>query len=212
MKPILTQGSSTQGLKALSRGVLGEVRAEVHENLEDANTRAESIRQEAQRQAEARRKEILQRARHDVEPVHSQAVASAQLEAQRLRLESREELLSKVFSAAQEKLKSAPQWPDYPDFLRHLIREATANLAAAEVILHADPGTQKHLSDAFLAELGEQLGVRLARGAPLDEGVGIVAETPSGHRRYRSTLEARLQRLQEALRAPVYRILKGGSS
>ena len=196
-------------LKDLSRGVLGEAQAEARQVLEDARARAESIRQEAQRQAEARRKEVLQRARREVEPVRSQAVAAAQLEAQKLRLESREELLNQVFSAAREELKSAPQWPDYPDILRHLIGEAAANLAVEELILHADAQARKVLSDAFLAEAGGQLGVCLRRGELLNEGVGIVAETPNGHRRYQNTLEARLRRLQESLRAPVYRLLRG---
>lgn len=211
MKSVTTMGSGYQGLRDLSRGILGEAQAEARQTLEDAQARVESLRQEAQRQAKARRREILQRARREVEPVHSQAVASAQLEAQRLRLESREKLLRRVFSAAREALKDAPKWPDYHETLRYLIREAVANLAAEELILHADPQTQKHLDDAFLAEVGEQSGVRLRRGELLNDGVGIVAETPNGHRRYRNTLEARLQRLQDSLRAPVYRLLRGGS-
>jgi len=198
-------------LRALSRELLDQARAEAHQILEDARVRSEGIHQEAQRRAEARRREILQRARREVEPIRSQAVASAQLEAQKLRLEAREQLLDRVFSTAQEQLGSAPQWPDYPEILGRLIREAAANLFANELILHADAQTQAFLTDAFLADLGQQLGVHLRRDGLLSDGVGIMAETPDGHRRYRNTLETRLERLQPTLRAPIYRLLRGGS-
>ncbi|MEA3346410.1 MAG: V-type ATP synthase subunit E family protein [Chloroflexota bacterium] len=203
--------SIPQGFSGLSRGVLGEARAEAREILENAEAKAERIRRQAREQAEARREEILGRAKQKTEPIRRQAIASAQLEAQRLQLESREELLRQVFSAAREELRSAPQWPDYPEILRYLIREAASNVAAEEIAIHADAQTQEYLSDPFLRELGEQLGVRLRRGELLDEGVGIVAETPNGHRLYRNTLEARLRRLRESLRAPVYRLLRGRS-
>jgi V/A-type H+-transporting ATPase subunit E len=204
--------SQSQGLRDLTRGVLGEAQAEARQILEDARARAASARQEAQEQADARREEILQRAHREMEPVRSQAVASAQIEAQRLKLQSRERLLNEVFTAARDTLRSAPERPDYANILRRLIREATASLAAEDVVVHADEQTQAHLSDAFLAEMEEQLGVHLQRGQALNNGdVGIVVETPNGHRRYRDTLEARLERLQDTLRAPVYRILRGGS-
>jgi len=211
VKSVAARGAGREGLGDLSREVVGEAQAEARQILEDARTKAESIRQMAQQQAEARREEVLQRARQEMEPIRSQTVASAQLEAQRLRLESREQLLGRVFSEAREELRSAPQWPDYPEILGRLIGEAAANLAAEELILRADVQTEKDLSDAFLAELSGQLGVPLRRGELLNEGVGIIAETPDGHRRYQNTLEARLRRFQETLRAPVYRLLTGRS-
>jgi vacuolar-type H+-ATPase subunit E/Vma4 len=209
MRSVTTPGSDRQGLRDLSRGVLGEAEAEARQTVEDARARAEGIRQAAEAQSESRRQEILAQAKREVEPLRSQAIASAQLQAQRLGLESRETMLNQVFSAAREALTSAAEWPDYPEILRRLIREAVANLAADEISLHADAQTQQHLSADFLVEMGKQLGAQLRRGEVLDGAAGIVAETPDGHRRYRNTLDARLQRLQESLRAPVYRLLRG---
>ena len=211
MTPVADKVSSTQGLRELSRGVLGEADAEARQIISDADTKADSIRQQARSQAETRRDEILRRARREVEPIRGEVVATAQLEAQRVRLESREELLGEVFSAARDALKAAPQWSDYLEILRRLISEAAARLASEEVILHADEQTQQHLCDTSLDHLAVELDVRLQRGRVLDDSVGIVAETHDGHRRYENTLEARLHRLEDSLRAPVYRLLKGGS-
>jgi vacuolar-type H+-ATPase subunit E/Vma4 len=202
----------SQGLRDLTRGVLGEAQAEARQILEDARSRAASIRQKAQEQADSRREEIRRRANREMEPIRSQAVASAQIEAQRLRLDFRERLLNQVFATARDSLHSAPDWADYGDILRGLIREAANSLAAKQAVIHADERTLEHLSASLLADMEEQLGVHLERGGSLDSGdVGVVAETPDGHRRYQDTLEARLERLQDTLRAPVYRILRGGS-
>jgi vacuolar-type H+-ATPase subunit E/Vma4 len=48
-------------------------------------------------------------------------------------------------------------------------------------------------------------------GTSLTEGTGVIVETAEGHRQYDNTLEARLSRLQEELRSPVYRLLLGES-
>lgn len=209
MTSIRAMDSERQGLRELSRQVLGEAQAEARQTLEDARARAESVRQEAERQSEVTCREILERARRQVDPLRSQALASAQLEAQRLRLDSREQLLAQVFSGAREKFEMVVSAPDYRDILHGLIQEAVASLGTEEIILHADRGTQRYLDDAYLAEVGGQLGVTLRRGEVLGEETGIVAETSNGHRRYRNTLEARLERMREALRTPVYRLLVG---
>lgn len=209
MNSVATTGSDRQGLRELSRGVLGEAEAEARQTLEDARARADSIRQEAQRQSEVMTNEIVESAKQKVGPIRGQALATAQLEAQRLRLESRERLLIRVFSGARQEFKRAAQQPDYADLLHRLIHEAVANLATEDIILHADRQTQQHLSDGYLAELGEQLDVNLRLGELLDDETGIVAETPDSHRRYRNTLETRLERIAETLRAPVYRLLRG---
>ena len=49
-------------------------------------------------------------------------------------------------------------------------------------------------------------------GEPLKQGMGVVVQTPDGHRRYDNTLETRMTRLQDAMRNPVYRLLMGESN
>jgi vacuolar-type H+-ATPase subunit E/Vma4 len=204
-------GSDRQGLRELTRGVLGEAQAEARQTLADAQARVESIRLRARERSEVRKKEILESARKEADPIRSQGAASAQLEAQRLRLESREQLLDRVFSDAREAFKDAAQQMDYPDMLHRMIRDAVANLGSAAVVLRADARSQRHLTDSYLSDLGEEMAVTIEVGEPLATETGIVVESPNGHRRYRHTLEAQLERIEETLRASVYRLLRGES-
>jgi len=196
-------------VEALERAIKGDAREEADQILADAQARAEDIRQQAQAQADTERQTILQRARQEAETLCSHAAAAAQLEAQTLKLKRREQLLERVFVAARQQLASAPGWPDYEQIARRLVHEAVERLGADEVLVRADEGTQRVLGDKMLADLRKELGVDLRIGAPLTRGTGLVLETPDGHRRYDNTLETRLARMQDGLRAPVYHILMG---
>ncbi len=196
-------------IQALERAIIGDAREEAEQILADARARAEDIHQQAETQADAERESILQRARQEAETLHSHAAAAAQLEAQTLKLKRREQLLERVFAAARRQLASAPEWPDYEQITRRLVREAVERLAVDEVLVRADERTRKVLRDEVLVDLGRELGVHLRTGEPLVQGTGVVLETPDGHRRYDNTLETRLARMQDALRASVYHVLIG---
>lgn len=209
MRPTANSTSDRPTLTDLSNGIMAQARAEAERILKDAEAEAGNKRKAAQVETDASERASLQQAKKDADRIFQQAVAAGALEAQKMKLASREELLSDVFSVAKNELKLAFQWSDYPDILRRLIDEAIVNLDAEEIILHADTQTQRYLDDTFLVDMCDQSGVRLKKGRSMKNGVGVIGETPDGHRRYRSTLEARLERLQSQLRTEVYHILVG---
>jgi V/A-type H+-transporting ATPase subunit E len=200
-----------ESIKALSRAVQAEARTEADQVLADAKAKAEAIGQRAQEQAAAERAEILEHASADAERIRSQAIATAQLKARTLQLERREKLLDSVFAAAQQQVPTVQQWTDYGQIARRLLREALTLLGADAAQVRADEGTRAVLTDPVLAEISEELGVQLQFGAPLEQGTGVIVETTDGHRQVDNTLETRLSRLQDALRAPVYHLLMGES-
>jgi vacuolar-type H+-ATPase subunit E/Vma4 len=203
--------SVDENLRKLARVVLHEANAEAERILAEAKTKTETVLQRAQKQAEAEREAILQQARQEAENIRSEAIAAAELQAQTKRLERREILLNRVFEAARERLPTIPQWTNYDQTARQLVREAANHLGVEEVRIRTDAETRKLLPDDALAELSEELGIQLQSGASLARATGVVAETVDGHRQYDNTLQARLNRQQELLRAPVYRILMGKS-
>jgi vacuolar-type H+-ATPase subunit E/Vma4 len=203
--------SMDESVKALSRAVWGEARAEAEQILADAKAKADVALQRAQEQAAAEREEILKRAQQEVEHIRSQAIAAAQLRARTLQLERREKLLDRVFDTARQRLPSIQQWADYDQIVCQLIKEAMAHLGADAARIRADEQTWALLSEDVLSELSKELGVQLQLGTPLEHGIGIIAETVDGRRQYDNTLEARLSRQQDTLRAPVYRLLMGES-
>ena len=197
------------GIQALTSAIQEEATEEANRILADARTEARSLREQARAQAEAEREAILQRARREAEAFHEHTVAAAQLEAQKLKLRRREQLLERAFAEARRQLVSAPQWPEYGKIARDLLREAVERLDAEELVLRADEETRRVLSEQGLANLEKELGVHLRVGEPITQSSGIVVETVDGHRRYDNTLETRLARMRGHLRTPIYRLLMG---
>jgi vacuolar-type H+-ATPase subunit E/Vma4 len=203
--------SSEDSMQRLFRAVLSEAQAEADQVLAAARAKADAIRERAREQAQTERDEILRHARQEAESTRSQAIASAELQARTIRLERREKLLEGVFEAARQQLPTVVRWGDYGEIVSQLIREGVDHLGASAVRIRADAQTQALLTDALLRQVSQETGAELEVGETLEHGTGIVAETVDGHRQYDNTLEARLGRWQDTLRAPVYRILVGES-
>ena len=198
-----------ENIQALSRTVLNEAHAEAERIMAEAQANAQAARERAQAQASSERDEILSRASQEAERLRGQAIASAKLQAHTAALKRREELLNSVFEAARQQIAEVPLRDDYDQIACALLRQALINLGADTVVVRADERTQTALTDQLLAEVSEELGVQVKHGTPLEHGVGLIVQTTDGHRQYDNTLEARLERLQNTLRAPVLRLLKG---
>ncbi|MFN2108153.1 MAG: V-type ATP synthase subunit E [Anaerolineae bacterium] len=203
--------SVKDNLQTLSRAILKKAHADAEEVLADAKAKAEAIRNQAQEQAESERSRILARAQQEVDRIHSQQKATAELQARSQKLEQREALLDQVFEAVRQRLPSVQQWTDYDQITMQLAREALTQLRADQGILYADARTQEVLDDAALEQLGKAVGMEVKRGETLAHGTGVVAKTEDDYREYDNTLEARLDREQDELRFPVFRLLMGES-
>ncbi|MFN2283059.1 MAG: V-type ATP synthase subunit E [Anaerolineae bacterium] len=203
--------SVKDNLQTLSRAILKKAHADAEEVLADAKAKAEAIRNQAQEQAESERSRILARAQQEVDRIHSQQKATAELQARSQKLEQREALLDQVFEAVRQRLPSVQQWTDYDQITMQLAREALTQLRADQGILYADARTQEVLDDAALEQLGKAVEMEVKRGETLAHGTGVVAKTEDDYREYDNTLEARLDREQDELRFPVFRLLMGES-
>ncbi len=203
-------------VQALQRAIMEIAQQEVQTILSEAKATVAGIEKRAQEKAQAESAHILEEAQQSAKTLVDQAAAKAQLEAQMLKLRRREHLLEHTFDVVRQQLRTIPQRPDYADIVKHLIREAVTYLDEQTFTLEADAVTRALLSEAFLKDLAEELGVSLEL-APLEEspstrrepfeGTGVALTTDNGHRRYDNTLEARLTRMQDDLRTAVYHIL-----
>ncbi len=198
-------------MESLSQAVMSEARSEADKILADAKTKADGIRQSAAGQAESVRKEILARASLDAERMKRQTVATAQIRARSVQLESREKVLDKVFETARQRLNTVQQWSDYDKVAASLLREALTRLGARSAEIQADEQTRQHLTPELLDQVSKELKMQLSMKRTLEHGTGVIVETEDGKRRYDNTLETRLSRMQDALRAPVYHLLMGES-
>lgn len=196
-------------IQRLSREIIQQAEADAEKILAEAKAKAEQIRNHAQEVVAADKKRILEQAKNDADRIRGQALATAQLNARTLILESREKLLVGVFESSLEKLSSIQNYSDYPAIVETLALEAINQLAVKKVILHADKVTNGILNDSVLKKLSSKFDGTIEMGEPLKKGTGIVAETVDGHLNYDNTFETRLRRLEGELRSPVYHLLMG---
>ncbi len=201
--------TTEENIELLSRAILGEAREESDQIMIDARENANAILQRAQEQAETERSQILERATQNAERIHSQAVSTTQLKARTMIQESREKVLESVFAVVRQQIQSIQQRTDYNEIARRLLREGLIQMKASRVEFRADEITLKYLTGSVLDELSKELKVQIKVGRPLERGIGVVVDTENGHMHFDNTLEARLNQMQNTLRAPVYHLLMG---
>ena len=201
--------SVEENIEALSRAMLSEAKQEADTILAEAQTQAESIRKRGQDQSAAQAAAVLDHAHQEADRLRGQAIATTEMKARTMELGHREKLLEKVFTASRQQIASVQQWTDYPEIAQRLVREAVAQIRSKQVKIRADAHTQSLLTSQMLDQISKDSGVSLTLGEPLTQGTGVVVETADGHLQFDNTLETRLNRLQNTLRAPVYRILIG---
>jgi vacuolar-type H+-ATPase subunit E/Vma4 len=199
-------------IRVLERAILQEASGEAQRTLTDARARVSSLRQETQAQLESERAAIVARANDEAASLLDQTVAEVRVDAQSLRLRRREKLLDQVFSDAQARLADAATWSDYGDLALFLVRDAAEHIESDAMIVMADAATARYLGEEVLSSLGQDIGIRLVMGDRLTEGTGVILVTHDGHRRFDNTLERRLDRMHDRLRAPIFHILMGEDS
>jgi V/A-type H+/Na+-transporting ATPase subunit E len=201
--------SIDENIQSLSRSVLSEAQAEAEQILTDARAKVEAIRQSAEEQAAAERTSILARAAREEERIRRQAISAAQLKARTYQLVQRDAMIDEVFQAVRQKLASVQQRRDYEQIVSLLLHESLLHLRASTVQIRADETTNKYLTSQMVNQASSELKVKVQAGPVLAQGHGIIVETIDGHRRYDDTLETRLKRIENSLRAQVYSILLG---
>ncbi len=196
-------------IELLTQAVMSQADEEAEKILSAAKTKADAIRQQASQQAAAEGERILEQASRDAERIRRQTVASAQIKARMLELEQREKILADVFAAAREQLTNVQRHKDYPRIVDQLLREAVTHLGTESVQIHADAATKRLLTQERLAKISKDLKIKLSLKGQLKAGTGLVVQSEDGRMQYDNTLETRLNRLENALRSPVYHILMG---
>ena len=201
--------SEAENIVELERAILIEAREE-DEQMEVADKeKAVAIHIRAQEQAESERKAVLDRAREDADRLRSQSTATAQLKARSSQLEHREKVLDNVFTEVKKQLDAVKKRPDYDAIAALLLREALTQLRVGKADIRADESTQKALKKGALDEIAKELKGEFTISGGLDEGTGVVVDASAGKIHYDNTLETRLSRLQNTLRASVYKVLMG---
>ena len=205
-----------ENISPLHKAILTEAQQDVDEILANAQDRAKNIRQKAESRARAAASRLINNAKTEAMTLQERSAARAQLDAQMLKLQRREDLIQQVFEQARTQLSSIAQKPDWALVVHTLLNQAIEELDSQSdpegFIVHADPLTQDTFGESFLLDVSQQLHVKLSFGSPLVGKTGVLVVTHDGHRQYDNTLETRYERMMDELRFGVYGILTGKQS
>lgn len=198
-------------IERLSRDILQQAESDAALVISEANAKADEIRKQAETEASAVKARIIEQAKRDSDRIRGQAVATTQLKARTMFLESRENLLKEVFEEAAKRLSSVEQYNDYEEIVKRLVMEAVSQMNSDNIVINADKKTKKMLADSILNSIASKFNGTIELGNTLENKIGVVASTSNGHLNYDNTLETRLEKLTNELRSPVYHLLMGES-
>ncbi|MBN1246010.1 MAG: hypothetical protein JXC32_00035 [Anaerolineae bacterium] len=201
-----------QDMEGLRQAIAREAERDRQRILGEARARVEAIRAQAQAEAVDEAARLVEAAEAKAARLRREAVGTAGLDAQALKVRARESVLGLVFDRAADVFETASALPDYAAIVEGLLIDAIAHLGGAALIIHADADAQAILDHDLLERIGLQTGCELLVGQLLLDGTGVVVESSDGHLRYDNTLQTRLTRMRPTLRTPVYRMLVGDGS
>jgi vacuolar-type H+-ATPase subunit E/Vma4 len=200
-------------MKALVDAVMSEVERDRERIISHAKSEAQSTIERAHTEASSARNRILQEAEKKVKNHLVEVRATANLEAQSIKLEKRESLINRVFDQAAQRLTTLHQVEDYQRAVHALIEDAVVRMENVDtLVVDTDAVTHELLDQNTLTKLSRDWNCRLMLGEVLAEGTGVIVRSLDGRMVYDNTFQARLVRLKPSLRSPVYQILKGQNS
>ena len=181
------------------------------EIAEEARRRGAAILEGAKQETESLRRQSEQSVERQVAALVRRNAARAELEAQRRFIQLREAPISRVWRAAEERLRELVQQPAYRELLKRCALRAARELGASELVLAPDPVGHKLLSTETLEQWSKEAGVQFRRAPePAATWGGLLAV--SGRFRFDATFRTQLALAEETLREQVFQILSKGTA
>ena len=184
---------------------------EVKSIVDKAKRTAAEIMAKAEDEAKRVGERILEEASGKGELAKKRTLSSVSLEVKRIRLRTREEVVTAVMNAAQGGIETGRKRPDYPKVLARLVAEAIRVLEGEEFIVYADKRDVGLLEPAVFPAvrdmmMGEGRVVKRIEGKALPGTTagGVQIGVPGGNVVVDNTFESRMYRFRDDIRAIIF--------
>lgn len=193
--------------------------------ISDAQSKAESIKQEAElnyssivdegkNTADKEKEKILEAANKQSQMRYQQIISEAKMNARRMELEAREEIIEEAFSKAEEKLAeiASSDSSQYIESLKKIITEAAIEIGGGDLLVMLKEDDIPKIRDS-ISELedsvSKQTGIttKLETGDTIPNIGGAILKTRNGEIEVNNTIEARMLRFKKNLRSEVAHVL-----
>lgn len=204
MKPVEDKSSSKilcqeieDQSKSEAEAILGQAKKERDERLKKARQEANKLQEERRNKAEAQ-----------AESIRKKILSGVHLEIKGYKLRDREEILSRIFMAVQEKLAHLRKSNGYFSFLKKLLMEGIQALDSEKIIIIPGDIERQLLQKGFLDQLQKELqksGKKIQLSVSdekLSDG-GVILGDSKGRIRFDNRFSSRMKRNEEMMRLKV---------
>lgn len=190
----------TEKIKAGSRGEIDAIKKEAKAN-------AKEITAEAEKKAADLKAEIVERGKRDAEREKQRIVANAKLQARKLGLDAKEDVIKEAFAEAEAKLRKISSSSEYSSVLSALIKEAQA-VVSSDIEIIVRKGDSKVLTSDYINKLSADTKSKIELSSDtIDTIGGAIVKAKDGKTEVNNTIEMRMERMKGDIRPKVAQAL-----
>lgn len=202
--------SVKEGLSAIAREVLEDVRKEAEAIIAASEKEAKQTLRAAKEDADTNYQIIIDQASAKAAAEKRKITSLTEVEMRNQLLQTKETLVNAAFDKAQTQLAAFTKTEQYHEHLLTLIEETAKKIGLKKLIVHINAKDKAWLAQGDLAKLSKKLRFDLSLSDQTEQIMGgCKIETADGKVISDNTLENRLQELKPNLRVEVAKILFG---
>ena len=212
MKSMEEQHSSSDILR---REIQDQSQKESAELVEQAEREAKQILDRARSEAEKDRADILKKAETKADAVRKRILSGVHLDVKRQNLRTREEMISRLFQAVEERLNRFRKTKAYAASLKKLVIEGVLALDAKSIRILSGNVERKLLTEKMLSEVKKEVHhhtgreVKLVRSDQVLPEGGVVLVSSDERMLFDHRFSARMRRIQNEMRLEVVKRVMG---
>lgn len=206
-------GGITGSVNALKNEILKQAREQALNTVDRAKRVAERDIFYAREEAENAKAQERCKLSSLMEMERKKATAASELEARKMLLQKKAELVSRAFVEAQKKLEELRNFSEYKDMLARLIKEGIFAIDGDAIVEFS--GNDKHIFTLeFLTSLRSQIIRSLGKGLHIqfecienNISAGVIVKSRNGKMMIDNSFSGIFRRLKEELRSKVLEML-----
>lgn len=212
MKSREEQNSSSDVLR---REIQDQSKKEVAELVERAEREAKQILDRARAEAEKVRADILKKAETQADAVRKRILSGVHLDVKRQNLRTREELISRLFQAVEERLNRFRETKACVASLKKLAIEGVLALDAETIRILSGNVERELLTKKMLSEVEKEVHqqtgreVKLVRSDQVLPEGGVVLVSSDERMLFDNRFSARMKRIQHRMRLEIVKRVMG---
>lgn len=177
-----------------------QIRAKI---LEEGRAQADAILKDAEREKEKLILSYEEEAKRLAASERRERLSSARLDARRMIVEAREEVVQRAIHQLWDALESLRDSPEYQDMLRRALHQGVEELGGSATVYAAPHDLEK------VKALAAEFPNLVVSDEPLESRGGVVLVSSDGNVRFENTLESLVEENMESIRLEVYNHIFG---